>query len=241
MLGVSRPYWICSSVNPSCFVADVGREQAVLDLLVGEPELLGDPGGELAVGLVEHRVLVVLGGGAHGLEHHLGRGRDVPEVGGLACEPAAVLGVGLSLPPPEVGCVGGEAERLVDPGDDLLASDQVGRASGGGGVLQGVPGGSLGRVGADRDAVLHHARAYQTHAGLDAGGSRLARELHVGRGHGGGGLDGLRDDGRGRFDCVGMGLGSDVDGADVLGVHLGDPVHHVPRRLSGDGDDVLVR
>gem|GEM_PF-7123493 len=148
--------------------------------------------------------------------------------------------IGLALPPPEVRRIGGEGQGLVDPGDDVLASDQVCRPSCGCGVFEGIPGCALGGVRSYGDAVSDHAGSDETHACLDAGGSGLAGELHVRRGHGGRRLDGFRDDGRGGLDGVGVGLRSHVDGADVLGVDLRDARHHVPGGLRRDGHDILV-
>ena len=162
------------------------------------------------------------------------------EVGGLSGEPSSVERVGLPLPPPEVGGVRGEGQGLVDPGDDVLASDEIGRSSGGCRILERIPGCSLGGVRSDGHSVFHHPGSYETHAGLDAGGSCLAGELHVRGGHGGRGLDGLGDNGRRGLDRIRVGFGSHIDGSDVLGVDLGDAGHHVPGRLRRDGHDILV-
>ena len=72
MHGTSRPVLICSGVKPSC---------------------LADPLREFGVGLVEDGVVVVCGGGVGSFQNGLGGGGDVLEVGGLAGEAVAVLGV----------------------------------------------------------------------------------------------------------------------------------------------------
>ena len=221
-------------------VPDVGRQESALQLLGGEAEHLGGPGGELPVGLVEYHVVVVGRGGAHGLHHHLGGGRHMPEVGGLPAEPPAVHGIHHTLPPPEVGGVGGETEGLVDLCDDLLGTEQVGGTSRRGRVLEGVPGGALRGVGPDGDGVLHHPGLDETETGLYAGGTCLAGELEVCGGHVGGGPYGLGDDGRRGLDGVRVALGPYVDGPDVGGVHVGDPVEHVPGGLGGDRNGILV-
>src|SRR5213083_2432649 len=95
-------------------VPDLPYAQARVDLRVLEAELLRRADGELAVRLVEHRVVVILRGRAGPLEQELRAGDHVLEVRGFAGEAAAVARVALALPPPEVRGVRRVRDRVFD-------------------------------------------------------------------------------------------------------------------------------
>src|SRR5206468_11667708 len=80
-------------------VPDLPHEEARVDLLVREPELLPHPERELTVRLVEHRVVVVGGLDPRLLGEELRAREHVLEVRGLSREPPAMARVPLPLPP----------------------------------------------------------------------------------------------------------------------------------------------
>src|SRR5881397_3148537 len=162
-------------------VPDVPHAEARVHLSFLEAELLRHPDGELAVRLMEDRVVVGLRGRAGPLEEELGAVDDVLEVRGFAREATAVARIPLAFAPPEVRGVRREGDGMADVRDRAVRPDQEGGPAGGCAVLEGIARCALARVGADRESVFHHLRQRQTHRRLDRGGSRLARELEVRR------------------------------------------------------------
>src|SRR5712691_12892284 len=220
-------------------VADFPHAQARVDLRLLESELLRRADGELAVRLVEDRVVVILRGRAGSLEQELGAIDDVLEVRRFAGETSAVARVSLPFAAPEVRSVRGEGDGVADVGDRAIRPDEEGGPSGRGAVFERVPGGALARVRTDREAVLHHLRQGQAHRRLYLGGPGLAREFEVSGRQDLGGSDRLRDDRRGWLHRVRMGFGADIDCADLGGVD-GDLGHARPRGFDGDRDHVFV-
>src|SRR3989449_8239362 len=162
-------------------VPDVPHAQARVHLRFLEAELLRHPDGELAVRLMEDRVVVVLRGRAGPLEEELGAIDDVLEVRGFAGEATAMARISLAFAPPEVWGVGRERDGVADVRDRAVRPDQEGGPACGCTVLEGIARRALARVGADRESLLAHLRERQAHRRLDRRGSGLARELEVRR------------------------------------------------------------
>src|SRR3972149_6048838 len=91
-------------------IADVGDQKAGLDLLLTEAEFLGQATDEFGIGLVEDRPTVVFGLTAEFGQQRPRRAQRVVEVGGLASEAVAVLGVVAVGVAEEVGRVSNEGE-----------------------------------------------------------------------------------------------------------------------------------
>src|SRR5436309_5684970 len=231
----AEAYHDCAAV---C-VPDVPHAEARVHLRFLEAELLRHPDGELAVRLMEDRVVVVLRGRAGPLEEELGAVDDVLEVRGLAGEATAVARIPLAFAPPEVWGVGRERDGVADVRDRAVRPDQERGPARRRTVLERIARRTLARVGADRESVLHHLREGQAHCRLNRSGSGFARELEVRRRHDRTGSDRCRHDRRGRLDRVRMGLRSGVARADLGGGDV-ELRHARPRRLDGDRDDVLV-
>src|SRR3989304_4859704 len=113
---------------------------------------------ELPVGHVEDGEAEIRGHQARLLQDAARRGEDVLEVGRLSREASPVARIELPLAAPEVGRVGGVAERLEDLGERILRAEEIRGPARRRGELQGVIGGALGRVRADPEGVLHAAR-----------------------------------------------------------------------------------
>src|SRR6266513_2282500 len=225
--------------RPAVRVPDLPDAQARVDLGFFEPKLLRGPHRKFPVRLMEDGVVVVLRRRSRALEEQLRARADVLEIRRFTGESTAVTRVSLSLATPEVRRVRRIRNGVGDLGRDAVDPDQQGCPTRGGAVLEGVPGSPLARVRTDRETVLHHLGQGQAHRRLDCGGAGLAGELEVRRGQDRSRADRLRDDGRGRFDGIRMGLGTDVDRADLgrIDVDLG---HARPGRFHGDRDHILV-
>src|SRR5207245_5752007 len=139
-------------------VPDLPHAEARVHLRFLEAELLRDPDGELSVRLVEHRVIVIVRGGAGPLEEELSAVDDVLEVRGFAGEATAVARISLAFAPPEVRGVGRVRDGVADVRDRSVRPDQEGGPARGGAVLEGVARRALARVGADRESGRHHLR-----------------------------------------------------------------------------------
>src|SRR5881396_1384270 len=220
-------------------VPDVPHAEARVHLRFLEAELLRHPDGELAVRLMEDRVVVVLRGRAGPLEEELGAVDDVLEVRGFAGEATAVARIPLAFAPPEVRSVRRERDGVADVRDRAVRPDQERGPARRRTVLEGIARRALAGVRTDRESVLHHLREGQAHCRLNRSGSGFARELEVRRRQDRSGSDRFRHDRRGRLDRVRMGLRSDVDRADLGRIDV-DLRHARPCGFDGDRDDVLV-
>jgi len=221
-------------------VADDGDEQSRRDLFGAESKHLRGALRELGVGLVEDRPLVVLGGDAERLHQRFGGGGDVMEVGRLAREADAVLGVLLVLAPPEVGRVGDVGVRGVDGRQRVLGgTDDEGRAARRGGVLERVAWLALRGVHADGEGVIGHLRTDESHRGDDGFRPRFAGEFPVPCLDAGRRANRFGDDGGAGFDRIRVRLRPDPDGAQ-LGRGDARAGEGVLGRFDGHGDHVFI-
>ncbi len=132
---------------------------------------------------------------------------DVLEVGGLACEAHAVLGILLIFAPPEIRRVGDvgiggidDRQRFFRGTEDVRAAARARR------VFERVAGLALGGVHADRHGIVTHARADQSHRRDHRFGARFAGEFPVGGLRVGDRADRFRDQRGGRFHRIRVGL-----------------------------------
>ena len=127
----------------------------------------------------------------------------MPEVGRLAGEALAVLGILRTRAAPEIRGVGDEREGGLDLGQGfLLRADDKSGATRAGGVLEGIARTGLGCVHADGDGVAHHPRADHADRGLQRFAAGLAGEFPIGGQKMRHGADGFSHDGRSGFDRI---------------------------------------
>src|SRR5271157_665949 len=109
--------------------------EALLYLLFGQPQRMGGPGGELAVRLVEYRIIIIARLRALAFQHHLRRRKDMLEISRIAGKPAAMPGIVRAFPSPEVGSIGRVGAGVVDHRDVVRFTDHQGGPAGGCRVL----------------------------------------------------------------------------------------------------------
>src|SRR5436853_7817003 len=119
---------------------------------------------------MEAGVVIALRSRPRALEEQLRARADVLEIRRFAGESTAVTRVSLSLTAPEVRGVRRIRDGVGDLGRDAVDTDQQGRPTRGGAVLEGVPWSPLAGVRTDRETVLHHLGQGQAHRRLDRGG-----------------------------------------------------------------------
>ena len=103
------------------------------------------------------------------------------EIGRVTGETAAVLRIVLVRPTEKVGGIGHVGKRAFDHGQAVLCwTQEIGRPTGSGRVLQRIARTPLGRIHADGQGIIGHARANQTYRCLKCLGARLAGKFPIG-------------------------------------------------------------
>ena len=162
------------------------------------------------------------------------------EIRRFAGETLPVLRVLLVGAPPKIGGIGDERVGALDHRQGFVRrADQVRRAPGGGGVLQGVAGLPLGGIHPDCQRVARHLRADHPDSSDHRLGTGFAGELPVGGLRVGHNPQGFRHNRGGRLDRVGVRFRANPHRPDFGGVNLRPP-QRVARRLDGHGRHVLV-
>ena len=188
---------------------------------------------------MEHGVGKILRLMARLLQYAPARTEHMAEIGRFAGEPPGMLGIMLQLLAPEIGGIRSVGVGSLYLRHNLIVAHDEGRSTGGGGILQGVAGRTLGGIGADTQGIFHLAGLNETVGHEHGLGAGLAGEFVVGHVDMGTDTEGIDQHGAAGFDRVGVRLGTDVHGADFVG---GDtrPLNSVAGGRHGNGDGVLI-